>query len=177
MTYPVFASGDVFDASDMNAVGLWLVKSQAVGTGVSSVAVTGAFSAEYDNYLVTYAGGTMSADTAMKFNFGAAVTAYNGSLIYGQYNGVSPLGANDNNNVTFSYVGGGNSAAAAATITVNNPFQSQFTRISASPVQWSNNVGTYVGVQSSATSFTGFTLAPLSGTFTGGTIRVYGYRN
>jgi hypothetical protein len=176
MTYPSFSAGEVLRAVDMNAVGLWLVKSQAVGSGVSSVVVTGAFSADYDNYVVIYSGGTMSADTAIKLILGATVTGYNGSLIYGQYNGVSPLGANDNNSVCFSYVGGGNSAGAAVTMTLNNPFQSQFTRVSASPVQWSNNVGSYIGVQSSATSFTIFTLAPLSGTFTGGTISVYGYK-
>jgi len=41
MTFPVFASGDVLNASDMNGVGLWLVKTQAVGSGVASVTVTG----------------------------------------------------------------------------------------------------------------------------------------
>ena len=52
MTYPVFATGDVLNASDMNAVGLWLVKTQTIGSGVGSVAVTGAFSADYDNYKI-----------------------------------------------------------------------------------------------------------------------------
>ena len=46
MSFPVFASGDVLNASDMNGVGLWLVKTQTIGTGVSSVVVTGAFSAD-----------------------------------------------------------------------------------------------------------------------------------
>jgi hypothetical protein len=158
-------------------VGLWLVKSQTVGSGVSSVTVTGAFSADYDNYLVTYAGGTMTADTAIKLNLGAAATAYNGSLIYSQYNGAGPLAANDNNNTTFAYAGGGNSAGASLFVTLTNPFLSLFTRVYASPVSWANNVGSYSGVLSATTSFTGFTIAPLSGTLTGGTIRVYGYRN
>ena len=176
MTFPVFASGDVLNASDMNGVGLWLVKSQAVGSGVSSVTVTGAFSADYDNYLVTYSGGTMSADTAIKLNLGAAATAYNGSLIYSQYNGAVPLAANYNNNSTFAYAGGGNSAGASLYVVFTNPFLSLFTRVYASPVSWSNNVGSYSGVLSATTSFTAFTVAPLSGTFTGGTISVYGYR-
>ena len=55
MTFPVFATGDVLNASDMNAVGMWLVKSQTVGSGVSSVTVTGAFSSDYDNYRIVYA--------------------------------------------------------------------------------------------------------------------------
>jgi len=56
MSFPSFASGEVLTAADMNAVGLWLVKTQTVGTGVPSVVVTDAFSANYDNYLVTISG-------------------------------------------------------------------------------------------------------------------------
>jgi len=52
MTYPSFTSGDILTAADMNAVGLWLVKTQTVGTAVSSVQVTGAFSSTYDNPLI-----------------------------------------------------------------------------------------------------------------------------
>jgi hypothetical protein len=176
MTYPVFASGDVLNASDMNGVGLWLVKTQAVGTGVSSVAVTGAFSADYDSYLLTYAGGTMSADTGIKLQLGASSTAYYGTYVYGLYTGTL-LNASDNNNSVFSYVGGGNSSGLSASITLHNPFLAQWTKIFASGVSWSTNMGSYTGVHASAVSYTGFTIAPLSGTFTGGTIRVYGYRN
>jgi hypothetical protein len=34
-----------------------------------------------------------------------------------------------------------------------------------------------VGYHGVATSYTGFTIAVLSGTITGGTIKIYGYRN
>jgi hypothetical protein len=40
-TPPDFSSGAVLTAAQMNSVGLWLVKTQTVGTAVSSVAVTG----------------------------------------------------------------------------------------------------------------------------------------
>jgi hypothetical protein len=40
-TPPDFSSGAVLTAAQMNSVGLWLVKTQTVGTTVSSVAVTG----------------------------------------------------------------------------------------------------------------------------------------
>ncbi len=49
MTYPSFSAGDILTAADMNAVGLWLVKTQTVGTAVASVTVTDAFSSTYDN--------------------------------------------------------------------------------------------------------------------------------
>ena len=38
-------------------------------------------------------------------------------------------------------------------------------------------MGWMTGVQIDATSFTAFTLGASTGTMTGGTIRVYGYRN
>ena len=57
MTYPTFTNGQVLPASDLNAIGLWLVKSQTVGTGVSSVTVSNAFSADFDNYRIIYSGG------------------------------------------------------------------------------------------------------------------------
>ena len=59
-TPPTFSSGAVLTAAQMNSVGMWLVKTQTVGTAVSSVTVTGAFSADYDNYLILMSGGTGS---------------------------------------------------------------------------------------------------------------------
>ena len=50
-TPPTFSSGSVLTAAQMNAVGLWLVKTQTVGTAVSSVSVTDVFSSNYDNNL------------------------------------------------------------------------------------------------------------------------------
>jgi hypothetical protein len=50
MTYP-WASGEVLTAADLNAyAGLILVKTQTIGTAVSSVTVTGAFSSTFQNY-------------------------------------------------------------------------------------------------------------------------------
>jgi hypothetical protein len=177
MTFPVFASGDVLNASDMNGVGLWLVKTQTVGSGVSSVAVTGAFSADYDTYLVTYSGGSMSADTAIMCQIGSATTGYYGAYVYGNYSSTAVAGANDNNAARFTYVGGGDPFNGnSALFTLNNPFLTTQTYISSPMVAYSTNVGSYVGRLATSTSYTGFTLIPFSGTLTGGTIRVYGYR-
>jgi hypothetical protein len=175
MTYPVFASGDVLNAADMNGVGLWLVKTQAVGSGVSSVAVTGAFSADFDNYLVTWTGGSMSVDTTCTFRLGATATGYFGSLIYGSYTNNTVLGLGENNVTVFTYVGGGQPNSTIA-LQLFAPFLSTATEISAR-VRYGTVYGTYQGIQTATTSFTGFTLTPAGGTMSGGTIRVYGYRN
>lgn len=64
MGYPVFATGDVLNASDMNAVGLWKVYD-ATFTGVSSVSLpNGTFTSDYRNYRVTY---TLTVNTDADF--------------------------------------------------------------------------------------------------------------
>ena len=177
MTYPVFATGDVLNASDMNAVGLWLVKTQTIGSGVGSVAVTGAFSADYDNYKIIVTGGAGSTATAMKMHLGSATTAdYYGFMTYGSYTGTTVSGINDNNAAAFTYAGGFDTNSIACNIDVLGPYLSEVTEIS-SRVRYGTTYGNYVGVYALTTSFTGFTLTPFSGTLTGGTIRVYGYRN
>ena len=177
MTYPVFATGDVLPASDMNAIGLWLVKTQTVGTGVSSVQVTGAFNSSFDNYRITWTGGTMSAATVMRMTLGATATGYYAQLIYAPYAGTAAL-ANvpDNNAVRWSYAGAGNTNYASVRVNLYNPNLSTRTLFHA---EWADdsNAGTNNGFLNDATQYTAFTLAPASGTITGGTIRVYGYRN
>ena len=67
-TPPVFVSGAILTAAQMNAVGLWLIKTQTIGSAVSSVSITDVFSSDYDNYLIKITGMTASAqaDTTMQ---------------------------------------------------------------------------------------------------------------
>ena len=176
MTYPVFATGDVLPASDMNAIGLWLVKTQTVGTNVSSVTVSGAFSADYDNYKIIYSGGVGSSLHNMRLQLGSASTSYFGGAVYTTFAGVGPLAIGDNNSARFSYVGGGDTSGSTLTVELRMPFASVATYISA-VVDTGTSFGFYNGRYFPTTSFTAFTMSPDSGTITGGTIRVYGYRN
>jgi hypothetical protein len=177
MTYPVFASGDVLNAADMNGVGLWLVKTQAVGTGVSSVTVTGAFSADYENYRIIYSGGVQSASADVGVQLGSTTTNYYGSIIYSNFAGATALAAGDNNTNRFRFVGGGDTSFSMIVFDLLNPFDTKVTTIASTGNYGAGNFGTYNGRHAANTSFTAFTLIPGSGTFTGGTIRVYGYRN
>jgi hypothetical protein len=52
MGYPDFVSGDVLNASDMNAVGLWKVASGTVNLTTAWTNITGVFSSTYTNYRV-----------------------------------------------------------------------------------------------------------------------------
>jgi hypothetical protein len=175
MTYPTFTNGTVLPASDLNAIGLWLVKTQTVGTGVSSVTVTGAFSADYENYKIIYNGGVGSLVHNMKIQLGSATTSYYGFGTYGVYSGATVFGVNDNNAATFRYVGGGDSSGTSLSAELRSPYLSAATYISAD-LNTGTSFGYYAGRYFPTTSFTAFTMSPDSGTLTGGTISVYGYR-
>jgi hypothetical protein len=178
MTYPTFASGDVLLASDMNAVGLWLVKTQVIGSAVASVAVKSCFSSTYDNYLVTLEGGTVSADAAIGLQLGASTTGYYGILIYGSSAATTVNGANVNNSSLFNFVGGASSGQNAHVIVdLLGPNKAAYTKCYRAGYQNGTNYGHFAGQHQVATAYTGFTLIPSAGTLTGGTIRVYGYRN
>jgi len=176
MSYPVFASGDVLNASDMNGVGLWLVKTQAVGSAVASVTVTGAFSADYENYKIVYSGGLGSTTHNMRLAFGSATTGYYGAGLYSPSSGATPLAIGDNNAARFGYIGGGDIYSSMLDVDVLAPFANTLTSVSGI-INTGSNFGTYTGRHFPATSFTSFIMSPDGGTLTGGTICVYGYRN
>jgi hypothetical protein len=178
MTFPVFASGDVLNASDMNGVGLWLVKSQAVGSGVSSVVVTGAFSADYDNYRIIYAGGVSSASvTNISLKLGASATGYYSSTFFAGVGSATVANAGVNNGAVWTYGGLATTTSTSMDFDLMNPFLAKTTVFANGTYTDTATFGTTNGVHSVATSYTEFTIAPGSGTLTGGTIRVYGYRN
>jgi len=176
MTYPTFNNGDTLPASDLNAIGMWLVKTQAVGAGVSSVAVTGAFSADYDNYKVVYSGAT-STGAEIRLQLGSATSLYFNSLLYGlTYATPTPQGIGTNSAAIWSYAGWGETTFANVDADIYAPFLTRHTTFRA-PFMGDQNTGHNSGIHKSATSFTGFSLVLSVGTFQGGTIRIYGYRN
>jgi hypothetical protein len=175
MTYPVFASGDVLNASDMNGVGLWLVKSQTVGTGVGSVAVTDAFTADYDSYKVIYDGGVGSTFITIAMQLGASTASYNMSLPYVTYGAAAAAGTSVLNATSFALMGAGDTSYAGVDVDVLSPNLARFTRVQGAYIA-NNESGSYSGIHKVATAYTGFTLIISGGSVTGGTIRVYGYR-
>lgn len=180
MTFPVFASGDVLNASDMNAVGLWLVKTQTVGTGVSSVTVTGAFSADYDNYRIVYDGGASSTNASLHMTLGSTATGYHYALVYNQYNAATPLGLASAVGTFFSDCGRASTNTNNLVVDIFSPFLSARTGIRTGCVDYSGAAGYVIqggGMLNNTTSYTAFTITIAAGTMTGGTIRVYGYRN
>ena len=175
-TPPTFSSGAVLTAAQMNSVGMWLIKTQTIAAAVSSVTVTGAFSADYDNYLITLANGTLSANQAIHIRLGSKVTNYKTQLNYAAYNN-TPASLGSTTDTVFTYPIAGTTTGFFGNVNVGSPFLTQNTFVNSA---WNSpsEAGTFVGQTGDTTSYTAFTLIVAGGaTFTGGTIRVYGMRN
>ena len=160
------------NSTTANPPGLELVKTQTVGTAVSSVTVSDAFSATYDAYKIIWTNGTQSVDTNLTMSIGSATSNYYLVMIYGPWNSTAVLNAGNNNSTLFSWAGGNGNAS----IEVINPFLTKPTEMQAR-IRYSTVYGNSVALLTDTNSHSSFTLTPASGTMTGGTIRVYGYRN
>ena len=179
MPLTTYTSGEVLTASSLNsnltaAGGLQFIKSQTIGTGVATVAVTSAFSATYDAYKIIITGGASSAATNLKYqNTGSSTQYYSGGTTT-TYSNNSVAGFSDNN--TSNMLAGTTfTGALLLDLTVLNPFLAKETVFSIGAVVYSTGGGGGTGLHNVATSYTGFTIFPQSGTLTGGTISVYGY--
>jgi hypothetical protein len=158
--------------------GLQLIKTQTIGSAVSSVTVSDVFSAEFDNYKIMICDGVSSTTQGIALQLGASTTGYYGGLTLTAYNGGAVSGTGDNNQSSFRYVGVGSANTNHMDATVNGPFLAKRTTISSlySVPATGQSGGSYAGFHDVATSYTAFTVS-VGGTMTGGTIRVYGYRN
>ena len=154
---------------------LTLISATTIGTTVSSVTVTGAFSATYDAYKIVVTGGVASGSIQMQMLLGASITTYYNSLIYAPYATGTPAGIGNNNQASWDYVGYGTTDSLAFNADILDPFAAKYTKLVNATYEAVNEAGVVNGVHKTATSYTSFILRPSSGTFTGGTICVYGY--
>jgi hypothetical protein len=154
--------------------GLTFIKKQTIGTAVSSVTVTDAFSATYENYKIVVSGGTASAGLNCHMVLGASATQYYAGLSITTF--ATGAGSNfaANNLTTWPYVGYFDTNGHRVTIDVLNPFLAKYTTYDG-PYIAVNSAGYVAGVHNQNTSYTDFTLSSPGGTVTGGTIYVYGY--
>jgi hypothetical protein len=174
-----YTSGQVVQAvpTGINSA-LVLIKSQTIGTTVSSVAVADAFSASYDNYFITINDGISSANGVFTFIFTGSTTGYYATRVGVVYSGSASSLGSDNNAASLTNAGVSQTSGLYAAINVSNPFIAKpaYGTFSYQSSDGANGVLGFWNHRVS-TSFTGFTIAPSTGTITGGTIRVYGYTN
>ena len=157
------------------AGGLVLISATTIGTTVSSVTVSSAFSATYDNYKIMISGGAGSTVADMRMQLGATTTGYEYQL--GTF-GTSGVFGDGSTSASGMMVGDCSTDMIYTVTEIVNPFLSKFTFAFSTAYDNTNNRTQQIGaITPNTTSYTAFTLFPTSGTLTGGTIRVYGYQN
>ena len=148
-----------------------------IGTSNTSVTVSSAFSATYDNYRITISGGLASAsgDMSLQLN-GITGSVYQTVGYYITY-GVATIVAFAPAVGTSFLLGHVDTTQYATTFDLISPNLTKQKFVIGQ--NGSSTTALYFtnGKCTSTSAATGFTITPSSGTITGGTIRVYGYRN
>jgi hypothetical protein len=172
------ALGDAIDATVYSqSSALVLVQSQVIGSAVASVAVTGAFSTTYDAYKIVIANTVTSAASTINITLGSTATGY----YYVTAAGLFSTGASSNQNgaanaTSWLAVGSTPTTNVSNSLEILSPFLTAKTFYNSTYVNVTGGAaGNLAGYLNDTTSYTAFTLTPVSGTLTGGTIYVYGY--
>jgi hypothetical protein len=173
------ATGLKWSAPAGGGAGLTLVKTQTIGSAVSSVTVSSAFSSTYDNYLITINGGVASTTNTIDMELGSTTTGYYYFGIYGNATSGTVTGEGGNNVSKMRFIGSGDTSLLSGQCVIQNPNLAKATAFYINSLRTGTNSINLVwaGSETSTTQHTAFTLYASTGTITGGTIRVYGYSN
>ncbi len=162
----------------LGTAGLTLISATTIGSGVSSVTVSNAFSSTYDNYLINLSGGVSSSSAlGISMTLGATTTGYYRAGFFNTYTSSTVTGDVEANAASWGIVALGTTANLNGNIWLFNPNQAKNT-VFHSVSAYTNTTGRIWvngGYLADTTQYTAFTLS--GSTMTGGTIRVYGLRN
>ena len=177
MAFP-YTSGDVLTAADLNASsGLVLVKTQTVGSSVTSVTLTDAFSSTFENYRIVMALPSFTTTGAgLNFQFGTTATGYYGSMRRDLYSGGLSDFVRTNNGSSLT-IGQVDTSWGGVTVSMDVFRPNSNTVNSINGMSFGRGYACWFAGARDSAVFTGFTISVGDGTFTGGTIRVYGYNN
>lgn len=185
MGYPVFASGDVLNASDMNAVGLWRVGGGALSTATTNF--SGVFTNDFTNYriVIDQPAASGAADFYLKFLFASTGLATTTSNYYWAYRGItSGGGSGDSASAASSlgYMGWTTSGAGGEGGLVFDILQPQLAK-KTTVIGNTMSLGSGVYISRSggfawdvADQFSGFQITSSSAATLSGNVSVYGYR-
>jgi hypothetical protein len=157
---------------------LTLISTTTIGSAVSSVTVSSAFSSTYDNYRIMLNGGSGSTIDYLYLTLGSTTSGYCQGGFDSTYS-TSGLGSQRRNNAASWFGGYFNTAGINGVIELQGPNMTENTFIQATFADArTTERATFVpGFLNDTTAYTAFTLTTGAGTLTGGTIRVYGYAN
>jgi hypothetical protein len=154
--------------------GLEFIAAYPVGTAVPNITITNIFDATYDHYKIFMTGVSQSAtfpNTRLQFNNSSS--AYYGGGIQTLFSTGAVSSLWDNNISRFDRAGGN---TGEMYVDVYNPFLASEATFISSSFRTNVAAGNYTGYILNPASETGFIISPATGTYTGGTVTVYGYR-
>ena len=177
-TPPDFVSGQILTAAQMNAVGMWLVKTQSFTA--DSPLITDVFTADYEHYLAVLRctssiGGQY---TTVQLINGTTVKSVNYNRAGYVSNTAGVLSTDGAGTAQFDWrVNGQSTTGIYSTMTFYRPFSTAETGYKAEGT-YSGNYYASAGIQTESYSATGFKIVASgnAATFTG-TVSVYGYNN
>jgi hypothetical protein len=164
--------------SPITTTGLVLLNTTTIGSAVSSVTINNAFSASYDNYKIIISGGAGSTSNDLGLRLGATTTGYYASGYFvGSYATGVVAGFNSSNGSLIN-VGLVRTNAIMVDVEIQSPNLVKRTMFSfrAAAAEAASVTFNGGGFLDNATQYTDLTFIPGSGTLTGGTIKVYGYK-
>jgi len=194
-TPPDFTVGQVLTAAQMNSIGLFRVTTCTVssvggtaatasngvvtiGTGNTSVTVNNAFSSDYQSYRIFIENLDTSGTASHLFQFsGITGSNYLSGGSYGSWGGAAQTGFGNAFTTTWTLSANVlNGTGTVMTLEVTNPNIAR-RKYGFNTAQAGNGHLTFNHVCTSTSTATGFVISKSGETMTGGTIRVYGYRN
>ena len=186
MSFPVFASGDVLNASDMNAVGLWKIVTTGT-TSSSNLIVDNVFTSTFTNYRLVFSGITASNVTGLSLLWRSGGSTINLANYYGLRIGWSYLSttvssANDSGGVAhqISAITSGNTTSPCSLVV--DVFEPQKNNRNLSLTAQGTDArpaGTgalsYSGFYNATTAIDGFVLNCGVHSFSNVNVTIYGY--
>lgn len=181
MAVKTFTTGEVLTAADTNTYlnngGLVYISATNIGTTVASVVVSNAFSSTYEAYLIDYYVVAQSADGTVLYSHN--VSSGSNYYVVGQemtwtsttVTGVGPAASTSCR--VGRYTSGVGRVVGQITVASPNVATRKFGSFWCSAPSYANHGELQIATSSVDT---GFTLAPSTGTWTGGVVTVYGYR-
>ena len=159
------------------AGGLVFIKSQAIVAGSAITTITNAFSTTYDHYRILITGLQTSTGQGLAVRMGATATGYYGNMVYALFSATAWTFV-PQNNAAFWFAGltDGSSTSTFSSFDLFQPFLAARTSMNGG-YYGRGYSGTFAGALENTTSYTDFSIFnDSSGTLSGGTITVYGYR-
>jgi hypothetical protein len=196
-TPPDFTSGQILTAAQMNGIGLWKMTGitasftggsagtvsngiVTIGSANTEISISNAFNADFLNYKIIVSVNSVSAaNTALAFRFGGAASNYAYTSVIAAFDSLGPTNASTTGVNEGAFALAFQTEGCDAVADVFRPNLASWTTYTSQNIARNSTSNAqfrqYAGVHGTSTAYTSFSVRTLSGSFTGGTISVYGY--